>query len=91
MKKHFQVLWVFLLLVVMYSFIGHMEQQQQEQVLAWQNSEQALQIEQEKLELDIIEAREELARFDEQLQAHNLLIWDIRERVHSDLEVELGK
>lgn len=77
------------MLIVFYSIIGHMEMQQEQREIAWQESKQALEAQQQKLQLDILEVREQLDKADEQLQAHNLLIWDIRDRLHLDLEREL--
>ena len=76
-------------LLLAYNIVGGMDLKQELQAEAWNESVQALEIKQEKIQLDILEAKEQLERFDEQLQAHNLLIWDIRERVHLDLELEL--
>jgi len=56
---------------------------------AWKESTQALELEQQKIQLEIEETREKLLKAEDQIRAHNLLIWDIRDRLHLDLELEL--
>jgi len=89
MKTKWQVLCLALFVLICYTIVGTLDLKQQQQEEAWANSVQALEAEQEKIKLDILEIREQLDRADEQIHAHNLLIWEMRERVHLDLETEL--
>ena len=90
-KTKLQLWCLAIFLFILYGIVGHLDYKLQVQEFAWQESKQALEVQQEKLQLDILEVREELAKTDEQLQAHNLLIWNIRDRLHLDLESELEK
>lgn len=91
MKTKYQFLVLAIFLFILYGIVGHLDYKLQVQESAWQESKQALEIEQEKLQADILEMRERLAKVDEQLQAQNLLVWDIRDRLHLDLETEIEK
>ena len=90
MKSKFQLLGLMLIIFLLYGIVGHMEYKQDMREKAWANSVQALELEQEKIQLEIEETREKLLKAEEQIRAHNLLIWDIRDRLHLDLELELG-
>jgi len=87
--KTWQKIGLLLTLIVCVLIVGHMEYEQELQEEAWVKSVQALEMEQQKIQLDILEVREQILKADEQIRAHNLLIWDIRNRLHLDLELEL--
>ena len=89
MKTKWQVLCLALFLIICFGIIGTMEYRLELQEEAWAESRQAVEAEQEKIQQDILEIREQLDRADEQIYAHNLLIWEMRDRVHLDLETEL--
>lgn len=89
MKSKFQLLGLMLIIFLLYGIVGHMEYKQDMREKAWANSVQALELEQEKIQLEIEETREKLLKAEEQIRAHNLLIWDIRDRLHLDLELQL--
>lgn len=56
---------------------------------AWQNSVQALQMEQEKVGNEIMILRDQLENMGKEVGAQSVLIWDIRERVHLDIGWEI--
>ncbi len=87
--KRWQVLALVVLLIMCHSLVNNMDLKQQQREAEWAESRQALELEQEKIQLDIIEIREQLAKADEQLYSYNLLLWEMRERLHLDLELEL--
>lgn len=87
--KRFYVLLVFAFIIIAQCVVNTMDAKMRMREEAWEESVQALEMEQEKLQLDIEEVREQLVRADEQLHSYNLLIWDIRQRLHFDLELEL--
>lgn len=89
MKSKFQLLGLMLIIFLLYGIVGHMEYKQDMREKAWANSVQALELEQEKIQLEIEETREKLLKAEVQIRAHNLLIWDIRDRLHLDLELQL--
>ncbi len=70
----------------MMSIVNNMDYRQQQRAEEWKNSVQALEMERERIEQEII-------KIQEQIDSHNLLIWDIRDRVHLDLgwEIENAK
>lgn len=87
--KRWQVLALAVFLVMCHSIVNNMDLKQQQREADWVESRQALEAEQEKIQLDILEIREQLAKSDEQLHSFNLLLWEMRDRVHLDLELEL--
>lgn len=90
MKKEKYLYYLLIIfLILLYCIVGTLEYQIAVQEEAWSNSVQALELEQEKIQLEIEETREKLLKAEEQIRAHNLLIWDIRDRLHLDLELEL--
>lgn len=90
MKKEKYLYYLLIIfLILLYCIVGTLEYQIAVQEEAWKESTQALELEQQKIQLDILEVREQILKADEQIRAHNLLIWDIRNRLHLDLELEL--
>lgn len=76
-------------LICFLSIINNIEYRQQQRAAAWKESVQAIELEQEKIQNDIIRIREQLISAEEQLHTQNLLVWDIRSRLHLDLEADL--
>lgn len=76
-------------LIMAYGVVGNMDYKLQMQEEAWQQSVRAIEAEQAQIEIMILEAQEDLEWAEKQIQAHNLLIWDIRERVHLDMGWDL--
>lgn len=87
--KRLYILLAFAYIVIAHCIVNNMDYKLAQQEEAWSNSVQALELEQEKLQLDIEEIKEHLKHADEQLHSYNLLIWDIRSRLHLDLELQL--
>ena len=78
-----------MIIICLFSIVGNMDLKQQQRAAEWQESVQAIEMEQERIQNDIILIREQLIYAEEQLYAQNILIWDIRDRLHLDLEAEL--
>lgn len=87
--KIWQKIGLLLTLIVCVLIVGHMEYEQELQEEAWVKSVQALELQQQEIQALIEETREELAKADHTLHEHHILIWDIRNRLHLDLEAEL--
>ena len=87
--KRWQVLALAAFLLISYSLVNNMDIKQQQREEAWAESVQAVEIEQERIQLDILEMREQIAKADEQLYSYNLFLWEMRDRLHLDLELEL--
>lgn len=77
------------ILICLFSIVGNMDYKLKMREEAWKSSAQALELEQEKMQADIIRIREQLIAAEQELRVQNGLIWDIRDRVHLDLELEL--
>jgi len=87
--KRFYLLLAFLYILVAYCVLETMDAKMYMREEAWKESVQALEFEQLRLQTEIEETRTILEKFEEQIHAHNLLIWDIRNRLHFDLELDL--
>lgn len=88
MKKR-QVFEIAIATLILCCIIGIMKYKLQLQEAALAESVQAVEIEQEKIQAEIQKVRVQLKRADEQLYSYNLLLWEMRERLHLDLELEL--
>jgi len=66
-----------------------MDLKQQQREADWAESVQAMELEQEKMQNDIIRIQEQFLSAEEQIRVQNALVWDIRDRLHLDLEIEL--
>lgn len=90
MKKRYGF-GVLIFFILAYSIVGHLDYKLMQQEETWKESVQALEVEQEKIQAKIEESRELLLKADKTLKEHHLLIWDIRNRLHLDLEAQLEK
>jgi len=88
MKKLYIFLAIAYILIA-YCIVENMDAKMYMKEEAWKESTQALELEQQKIQLEIEETREKLLKAEDQIRAHNLLIWDIRDRLHLDLELQL--
>lgn len=77
------------ILICLFSIVGNMDLKQQQRGAEWHASVQAIEMEQEKMQNDIIRIREQLLEVEEDIRIQNMLIWDIRDRLHLDLEIDL--
>lgn len=77
------------IIISLFSIVGNMDYKLKMREEAWKSSVQAINMEQERIQNDIILIREQLIDAEEQLYAQNMLIWDIRDRLHLDLDLEL--
>lgn len=87
--KRAKVIALMIVILCLFSIVGNMDLKQQQKTAEWKNSIQALELEQEKMQADIIRIQERLLEAEEELRVQNALVWDIRERLHLDLEAEL--
>ena len=76
-----------LFIVICYLIVGTMEVEQEmdKQRMSIEATQAQMQYNQAQLD----KLREQMTRADEQLAAFNLLIWEMRERLHLDLELDL--
>ena len=71
--KRLYILLAFAYIVIAHCIVNNMDYKLAQQEEAWSNSVQALELEQEKIQLEIEETREKLLKAEEQIRAHNLL------------------
>lgn len=76
-------------IICLFSIVNNMDYRQQQRVAEWKESIQAIELEQEQMQNDVIRIQEQLLAAEQELRIQNGLIWDIRERLHFDLELEL--
>lgn len=88
-RTKYQLLGMTLVILLCYAIVGHMQYEQELMEEEWLKSVQALELQQEQVQALIEETREELLKTDKTLDEHHILIWDIRNRLHLDLEAEL--
>ncbi len=79
-------------LITTVGIVGRMDYKLMEQEQAWENSVQAAQLEQEKVQEDIIRLQQKYDRIEDMYIAQGIWIKDIRERLHFDLfeDAEMG-
>lgn len=77
------------ILICLFSIVGNMDYKLKMREEAWKSSVQAIEMEQEKMQADIMQIQEQLLTAEQELRVQNGLIWDIRDRLHLDLELEL--
>lgn len=78
-----------IVIICLFSIVGNMDLKQQQREADWAESVQAMELEQEKMQNDIIRIQEQFLSAEEQIRVQNALVWDIRDRLHLDLEIEL--
>lgn len=76
-------------LIVSVGIVGRMDYQMLQQEQAWQNSVQAIEMEQEKVSNEIMMLKDQFETMGKEVGAQSVLIWDIRERVHLDIGWEI--
>lgn len=89
LKRFAGTITAIIIIVSAVSFVNNLDLKMAERESAWQETVQAIEAEQQQIEIMLLEAREELIRAEKQIQAHNVLIWDIRNRVHLDIGWEI--
>lgn len=77
------------IIISLFSIVGNMDYKLKMREEAWKSSVQAIEMEQEKMQADIMQIQEQLLTAEQELRVQNGLIWDIRDRLHLDLELEL--
>jgi len=80
-------------LIITVGIVGNMDRKMMEQELVWENSIQALQMEQEKIQANIETTQAILKDTEERSLAQGILISEIWERMHLDffLAAEAGE
>lgn len=70
-------------------FLNNMDRKIAERERAWQESVQAIEMEQEKVSNEIMMLKDQFETMGKEVGAQSVLIWDIRERVHLDIGWEI--
>lgn len=89
MKNKIFNLMVIAFFIAAYLWTSNMDYKIAQQEQDWAESVHAVKVEQTQIQAAIDELQAQYIFTEEQLHAQNLLIWDIRERVHLDLGWEL--
>ncbi len=78
-----------LILILMFGIVGNMEYRLEQRELEWQNSEQALLLEQEKIQNRIIDLQGQFDKIEDMYIQQGIHIDNIRTRLHLDFFEDL--
>jgi len=95
MKKHcMEIAFVGVViatLILIIGLVGNMDIKMLEQEIAWRTSVQALEMEQEKAQEDIIRLQEQYGELEDRTLVQGIKIYDFYRRMHFEYMDELGE